>query len=206
MKLDELNRLLTRYYDVMDIPKEDKKKRVMLGLDLYDAFIYILLSIKAEYKIKEYSEQTAEKTPEVIEGYVGSLDYRIRDILEENDLPYEDEYIPQLSRDIVETTFRHLDDDYYFSDDRAVLITQNEANTVMNNVDFVNAKKQGKTHKQWIAELDDRTREAHFLVDGTFIPIDEYFTVGSDKMRFPHDYINGSPENLINCRCSCIYS
>ena len=205
MKFDELNRLLTRYYDVMDIPKEDKKKRVMLGLDLYDAFIYILLSIKAEYKIKEYSEQTAEKTPEVIEGYVGSLDYRIRDILEENNLPYEEEYIPQMSRDVVETTFRHLDDDYYFSDDRAVLITQNEANTVMNNVDFVNAKKQGKTHKQWIAQIDEKTREWHFEADGTFIPIDEPFHVGNDFMRFPHDY-KASAENIINCRCSCIYS
>lgn len=203
MKFDELNKLLTRYYDAMDISKEDKRKRVVLGLDLYDAFIYILLTIKADYKISEYKEDKI--SPEKMEGYISSLDYRIRDILEDNDLPYEDDYIPQLSRDIVETTFRHLDDDYFFSDDRAVLITQNEANTIMNGVDFTNAKKQGKTHKQWIAELDDKTREAHFLVDGTFIPIDEKFHVGNDYMRYPHDY-TASAENVVNCRCSCIYS
>ena len=187
----------------MQISKEDKKKRVDLGLELYDIFIYILLSIKTDIQLGKIEE--AGTTPEVINAYVESLDYRIKDLLEDNDLPYEEEYIPQLSRDIVETTFRHLDDDYYFSDDRAVLITQNEANTIMNNVDFVQAKRQGKIFKQWITEGDDRVRLWHEEVDGTKIPINEMFHVGADEMRYPHDY-TASPENVVNCRCSCIYS
>lgn len=218
MRFDELNKLLTKYYSIMDIPQADKKKRVELGWELYDIFVYILLSIKTDIRLGKIGEGLTEEiktdsqgnekagvSPEVINTYVESLDYRIRDVLEEQNLPYDEDYIPQLSRDIVETTFRHLDDDYYFSEERAVLITQNEANTIMNGVDFKKAKQQGKKYKEWRAELDDRTRLWHVEADGTKIPIEEMFHVGTDEMRFPHDY-NASPENVVNCRCSCIYS
>lgn len=195
MKFDELNQLLKRYYDVMEIPKEDKRKRVDLGLGLFDIFLYILLYIKTDIRLGN---------PESVDDYVETLDYRIRDILNEKDIPYDEEYIPKLSRDIVETSLRHPDDKYYFSEDRAVIITLNEANTIMNNVDFVSAKKSGKTHKQWITEKDERVRPWHEEVDDKKIPIDEMFHVGNDEMRFPHDYI-ASPENTINCRCVCKY-
>ena len=196
MKFDELNQLLKRYYDVMEIPKEDKRKRVDLGLGLFDIFLYILLYIKTDIRLGN---------PESVDDYVETLDYRIRDILNEKDIPYDEEYIPKLSRDIVETSLRHPDDKYYFSEDRALLIAQNESNTVYNSIDFKTAKAQGKKYKTWLAIEDERTREAHAIVDTTRIPIDEMFSVGNDHMLFPHDFINGSPENLINCRCSCLY-
>jgi len=194
MKFDELHKLFTRYFEVMEIPKEDRKKRVDLALEFYDIFLYILLSIKTDLKYDRLEEP---------QGYMESLNYRIRDIL--GDLPYEEEYIPQLSKDVIETTFRHLDEEYYFSEDRTILISQNEANTVMNSIDYVSAKRSGKTRKTWITEKDNRVRPWHEEVDELTIPIDEMFQVGNDQMRFPHDYINGSPENLINCRCTCLY-
>ena len=194
MKFDELHKLFTRYFEVMEIPKEDKKKRVDLALEFYDIFLYILLLIKTDLKYDRLEES---------QGYMESLNYRIQDML--GDLPYEEEYIPQLSKDVIETTFRHLDDEYYFSEDRTILISQNEANTVMNNIDYVSAKRSGKTRKTWVTEKDNRVRLWHEEVDELTIPIDEMFQVGNDQMRFPHDYINGSPENLINCRCTCFY-
>lgn len=194
MKFDELHKLFTRYFEVMEIPKEDKKKRVDLALEFYDIFLYILLLIKTDLKYDRLEEP---------QGYMESLNYRIQDML--GDLPYEEEYIPQLSKDVIETTFRHLDEEYYFSEDRTILISQNEANTVMNNIDYVSAKRSGKTRKTWVTEKDNRVRPWHEEVDELTIPIDEMFQVGNDQMRFPHDYINGSPENLINCRCTCFY-
>ena len=194
MKFDELHKLFTRYFEVMEIPKEDKKKRVDLALEFYDIFLYILLLIKTDLKYDRLEES---------QGYMESLNYRIQDMLA--DLPYEEEYIPQLSKDVIETTFRHLDEEYYFSEDRTILISQNEANTVMNNIDYVSAKRSGKTRKTWVTEKDNRVRLWHEEVDELTIPIDEMFQVGNDQMRFPHDYINGSPENLINCRCTCFY-
>ena len=189
MKIDELNKLFGAYFNTMAIPEEDKKKRVECAFLFYDAVWYVLTMIRLENKKNRLQDK---------ENYRKSLEYRI-------DLP-DEEYVEKMTEDIIDTTFRHLDEEYFLSEDRAILIAQNEANTVMNGVDFFNAKNSGKTHKQWIAELDSKTREWHREIDGKFIPIDEMFEVGTDKMRFPHDYVNGSAENLINCRCTCIYS
>ena len=194
MKFDELNKLFGAYFKVMDISEEDRKKRIDYAFLFYEAVWYVLTMIRLENERNRLDDK---------ESYRVSLEYRIKDIIE--DTPVDEEYIENITADIIDTTFRHLDDEYFLSERRAVLIAQNEANTVMNGADFFNAKKSGKTHKQWIAERDDKTREWHLLIDGTFIPIDEKFKVGGEEMRFPHDP-TASPENLVNCRCTCIYS
>lgn len=192
MKFDELNRL-RRFFSTMEISEGEKEKRVSLGKLLYDGFFYVFLMMKTEVKVKGEIDK---------EYYKQSLDNRIRDALK--DLPYDEEYIPKLTEDVIETTARHLDDEYYFSKERALLVAQNESNTVYNSFDYQTAKKSGKKYKTWNAEIDNRTRPWHEEVDGVKIPIDEMFQVGEDLMRFPHDY-TASPENIINCRCTCIY-
>lgn len=194
MKFDELNKLFGAYFKVMDISEEDRKKRIDYAFLFYEAVWYVLTMIRLENERNRLDDK---------ESYRVSLEYRIKDIIE--DTPVDEEYIENITEDIIDTTFRHLDDEYFLSERRAVLIAQNEANTVMNGADFFNAKKSGKTHKQWIAQLDEKTREWHMEVDGDFIPIDEKFKVGGEEMRFPHDP-TASPENLVNCRCTCIYS
>lgn len=204
MKFDELNQL-KRYFKVMELPEKDKEKRVSLGMLFYDAFFYVFLMMRTEVAVKLKETGDISKVMIDRDYYVQSLDYRIRDILEENDLPYEEEYIPRLTEDVIDTTTRHLDDDYYFSQERALLVAQNEANTVLNGVDFTQAKSNGKKYKTWITEGDTKVRLWHEEVDNLRVAIDEMFHVGNDELRFPHDYINGSAENLINCRCTCIY-
>lgn len=194
MKFDELNKLFGAYFKVMDISEEDRKKRIDYAFLFYEAVWYVLTMIRLENERNRLDDK---------ESYRVSLEYRIKDIIE--DTPVDEEYIENITEDIIDTTFRHLDDEYFLSERRAVLIAQNEANTVMNGADFFNAKKSGKTHKQWISQIDETTREWHLLIDGTFIPIDEKFKVGGEEMRFPHDP-TASPENLVNCRCTCIYS
>ena len=210
-RFDELNKLFKGYFDVMDISQEDKRKRVDCAFFFYDAVWYILTMIRLEHE-KDRLEDA--------ETYIRSLEYRIKDSLGE--IPYDDEYVSKFSTEVIETTFRHLDDEeeqpsiqtsktdkkeenYFLSENRAILIAQNEANTVMNSADFITAKRSGKRYKTWVAQIDEVTREWHLEADGTFLPIDEPFHVGNDLMRFPHDY-TASPENVVNCRCSCIYS
>lgn len=207
MKFDELNQL-KRYYSVMEIPQKEKDKRVSLAMFFYDIFLYVLVMIRTELKIDETKASKEGKPVEKKidkDFYIKSLNGRIRDILEENNLPYDENYIPQLTKDVIDATERHLDEEYYFSKERALLIAQNEANTVYNSVDFNKAKAEGKKYKRWVTSKDERVRPAHILVDEEKIPINEMFKVGGDEMRFPHDYENGSPENLINCRCTCVY-
>ena len=194
--LDELNKLFGAYFKIMAISEEDKKKRVDCAWFFYDAVWYVLTMIRLEND----KGRLADK-----DSYRQSLEFRIIDSLEENNLPVDEEYINKVTEEVIDTTFRHLDDDeYYLSQDRAVLIAQNEANTVMNGVDFFNAKKSGKKYKVWQTEMDSKVRPWHEEVNGMRIPIDEYFYVGNDQMKYPHDY-NASAENVVNCRCSCVY-
>ena len=161
--------------------------------------------------VYKYDEKVANIVRQVVEeaksegDYKGTLQNRLTDAFIENGIQPDDGYVDQLVEDLIDTTNRHPDDPYYLSKDRAVLIAQNEANTVYNHVDYVTAKESGKKYKTWITEGDERVRETHVEVDMKTIPIDEYFLVGTDTMRYPHDYLNGSPGNLINCRCICTY-
>ena len=63
-------------------------------------------------------------------------------------------------------------------------------------------EKQGyKVVKQWVAVSDNRTRDAHKHADGQMVEMNEAFKVGGEKLMYPGDP-NGSPENIINCRCT----
>lgn len=200
MKFDELHKLFRGYFDVMGIPEQDKKKRIDCAFLFYDAVWYTLTLIRLEYQ-QDRLESAAE--------YIKTLEYRLGDALE--GIPYDEAYLNDVATEIVETTFRHLDEkdedgeNYFTSEQRAVLIAQNEANTVMNRNDFIDAKSDGKTTKTWVTEGDEKVREAHVAVDMVTIPIDQAFDVGGDQMLYPHDYENGSAENLVNCRCWCEY-
>lgn len=162
---------------------------------------------------KSVNEQNTDKNTQdsirqteiqkIVDSYRQTLNNRLIDVF--GDKPYEPEYVSRLSDEIIDTTTRHPDDDYYLSKERALLIGQNESNTTFNHIDYTEAKESGKRYKVWYAELDSRTREAHAEMDGITIPIDELFHVGNDNMRYPHDYLNGSAKNLVNCRCTCRY-
>lgn len=206
MKFDELNQL-KRFFSTMDIPASEQKKRVKMADLFYDAVIYTFTMIKIEKDLEERlaKEKDIESATKVLDGYKETLQNRIYDVFEMSDIPFEDEYIPRLVDEIIDTTARHPDEEYYTSQDRALIIAQNEANTALNYADYITAVDKGKTYKVWNTEGDTRVRSWHEAVDGMIVPINEYFLVGTDTMRFPHDFLNGTPENLINCRCVCTY-
>ena len=59
--------------------------------------------------------------------------------------------------------------------------------------------------KEWVAALDERTRESHVAANGQIKNINETFLVGGEELDIPGDP-NGSAENVINCRCVAIYN
>ena len=116
----------------------------------------------------------------------------------------EVEYLEMMTADITDSTRRHPNDDWYFSEDRVIFISENEANTIMNGTEFQEARNRGMTRKQWIGIGDKRERDTHFILNDRVIPIDDYFHVGEALMlypKYPCDY----PEEVINCRCSIKY-
>ena len=69
---------------------------------------------------------------------------------------------------------------------------------------FEEAKEMGiKMKKTWVATLDDRTRDAHALLDGQTVDVDEPFDSILGPIMYPGDP-DADPENVYNCRCTMI--
>lgn len=58
--------------------------------------------------------------------------------------------------------------------------------------------------KQWLATLDNRTRDTHRELDGKEAKIDEPFIVDGDEIDYPGDP-SAPPELVYNCRCTLKY-
>lgn len=61
-----------------------------------------------------------------------------------------------------------------------------------------------KVQKQWLATLDDHTRDAHRDLDGQIRDVDEPFEVNGLKIDYPGDP-NADPSLSYNCRCTLVY-
>lgn len=60
-------------------------------------------------------------------------------------------------------------------------------------------------NKTWRTSHDERVRMGHRDADGQTVPVFMPFQVGGEPLQFPGDP-SGSPENVINCRCSVVIS
>lgn len=59
--------------------------------------------------------------------------------------------------------------------------------------------------KKWHVTVDGRERSAHLaMADKPAIPIDDFFDVGGEKLKYPGDP-RGSAGNVIQCRCAVVY-
>lgn len=80
--------------------------------------------------------------------------------------------------------------------------TARTAMTAANNAGHMDAFKRAqgmgiKLKKQWLASLDNRTRDSHIALDGESVPLDEKFSNG---LMYPGDP-DGKPSEVYNCRC-----
>ena len=100
--------------------------------------------------------------------------------------------------------------EFMFDDDkkwRAELIARTESCTTMNAGSNELYKAEGVESKEWVATLDDRTRDSHLLMDGVVVPITEKFEVPATSqsegawMDYPGDASAPASETC-NCRCT----
>jgi HK97 family phage portal protein len=91
-----------------------------------------------------------------------------------------------------------------FSPERALLIGRTEAGTAANLGQLISASVSGATHKTWSTATFE-VRKSHKKMDNVKVKIDEKFTVGGEKARYPCDN-NLSPKERCNCRCTLFYS
>ena len=189
---------IDEYFDEMDLTEIEKKKRKAFAGDFLDVmlFIFTLFSV-----MKQYNRTNKE-------FIISQLKLRYSEIvLQYMDIDrYLEDCISDFSEETVDVTLRHIDEPFYLSDDRSLLIAENEANGVFNYQEFSEAVKAGKTRKRWITERDDKVRKTHAEVNGITIPINEPFVVGDSLMMFPKDAsLNAEMEQISNCRCTIKY-
>lgn len=202
---EELNNLENRksmpydkYFGEMDLTKEEKEKRKSFAEKLDDVmlFIFSLITVmRANQRLNEeyVRQQLISRYNEVLSGYMPIDDYLT-------------EYVNVFADETLGTTYRNIDNPYFLSIDRVILIAENEANGVFGYKEFADAIRQGKTMKEWVDIRDRRERKTHIKVGGTKIPILQAFIVGNSLMNFPKDISYGADmKEIANCRCTVKY-
>lgn len=186
------------YFEVMDISKEDKKKRIELAEKLEDGFLFalVLMFTMRQYDSVDWNVLRNRFETSYFEAVSNFF------------VPGKDaeNHIKQFSYDAIDSSQRHEYDPFYYSRDRAMFMAENESNLTWSSQEFIQAVQSGKTKKKWIDIRDKRERKTHRKVGGTIKPIQEPFLVGDAIMNFPKDFSYGDfPEESINCRCSVKY-
>ena len=130
----------------------------------------------------------------------------INDILDEADT--QGWGIPEITSNLYKQTKANLIGNGYA---RARAIAQTEVISASNKASEMAAQSTGYEYKRyWSTSGLPRIRDSHLYAekysnekDG--LKPDELFDMGDGTfMKFPGDP-NGTPENIINCRCSCLY-
>lgn len=207
IEIDELNDLsegekleIDTYFDEMELSDEEKEKRKKFAESMNETMLFIFALFLV---MKEYDYINKRFIISQLQSRYSETVLKFMDIDK-----YVEDYIQKFSNEIVDTTLRYPDEEYYLSGDRALIVSVNEANSILGYRQLQEAKEKGYTRKTWITERDNRVRKTHREINGETIPIDRYFLVGNSLMMYPHDNITMDiePQEIINCRCSIKYS
>ena len=219
---------IEQYFGEMYLLASQKQKRIGIAEDLAEvirtAFDIILL--QAEYGnidwdvvnaevASMYKDALAKHMPldDTLNDYIDLFADKFVDVTRRH---VDEELIElatvawianQQGEEPQETDEHPVSDAYYISEDRAVLIGEEEANSDANYEDFRDAVENGMTEKIWHTMLDNRVRETHRPLEGVQIPIEKYFMVGDALMLYPRDveHAEDYPEEICGCRCSVTY-
>jgi hypothetical protein len=104
------------------------------------------------------------------------------------------ESIPQLRNRIIQSA--------QLSAPRATTIARTEVIGAMNAASTTQVKFSGmRGTKEWMSTPDARTRPTHRIAAGQTVPLGSKFAIGDTWLDHPGDP-SGSPEEIVNCRCS----
>lgn len=103
-------------------------------------------------------------------------------------------------------TYRDRIHDYWESgsNDEIERVVATEYHRMFNDGGYYEAKKLGATMKEWVTVGDDKVRETHSYIEGVQVPIDQrFYTFDGDSALSPGGFSNAS--NNVNCRCVVKY-
>lgn len=206
LSFDELNALVKnersmsfkKYFGEMNLPEEEKSKRIQMAEELEENFIVTMTLLFTMAQANKINYELIRK--QIEDSYLETLrKYTSVD-------KYLETYVKSFSYDVIDSTKSHKNEPYYYSLDRAKFMAENEVNTALNHARYMEAVNAGKTMKRWESIIDEVTRKDHIEANGKYIPIGQAFHVGDSWMLFPKDMsMNPNPNQVINCRCSIMY-
>lgn len=201
--LDELNVLRSMPYKTffgeMEISEEKKKRLIEIAEKFEEDYLFFLIWMADEIEMERIDYSDIKKRFSIAWKKTASEYLFDEDFL--------NAYADKFADNAVESTLRHVDSEYYFSEDRARFNAENEALTIFNREEFLEAVENGFTMKKWISLLDGRERKTHGIADGQEVGIFDMFHVGAAKMLFPRDFLSAHmhPEETVGCRCFMTY-
>lgn len=116
----------------------------------------------------------------------------------------EGDSIAEQKKKLIDACEEMFEDDKKY---RAVLIARTESCTTMNAGSTMLYQSEGIERKEWVATLDDRTRDAHLMMDGVVIPMGDKFEVPATSqsegawMEYAGDPTAPASQTC-NCRCT----
>lgn len=227
LTIDELNQLcgykrsmpISKYFNEMHLSAFQKEQRISFAEDLEEEMIYALTFLfQNRDNLSEYALETFKiRFKTILQRYSTNYQIYLESASEDEQERARgiSDALKRLNRDIdidlaafvaasqlATSTERHKNDPYYFSNDRARLIAEEETNSIWNESDFADEIDTGSTMKTWVTMGDKRVRNSHAAVDGLTIPIDEPFELDGGMLMFPRDTSLGvSSDEVTGCRC-----
>lgn len=215
-RFDELNNIVYgKYFDVMDISDEEKKRRIKLSEDFEDIVLFFFAYFDIDYEVNQLYAIVEERIKIIAERYLNT-----------ENLVYINEWAKRFAKQVVDETVEKINspvpddevfnfdeeeieiskNEYWTSDIRAKFISRGIANQIGNFKEMLDAVNKGYTFKVWNTEKDNRVRQSHRDVDGQTVRIYEAFDVGGYDMLFPTDDSMGAQlTETSNCRCHVTY-
>lgn len=197
---------IDRFFQEMELSDKEKKRREDLAEELLVLFLLLFSEIKADRELG--NEIDAEYYKDMLyRQYCDTAETYIVLFLAVGLSKEMKEYIRERVSDMVDTTIKYTEN-FYTSEDRAIMLAENETNFIGNTTGYDVAKYQGYRHKRWITMKDEKVRLTHVMVDDEVKDIDEYYNVGLAEMLFPLDMSRNAaehPEETVSCRCSITY-
>lgn len=187
------------YFGEMGITDQQKEERIELAEKLEKEMLFVLslIAVLSQYSVVDWEDiETQFET-----AYFNVLGGR------DNLDSYTLNYIAKTSQTLTECSELNEGTEYNTSYDRAMYISENDANAIMNHEEDIEALEAGYTYKTWHTMRDKKVRDVHAKLDGETIPIEELFLVGNSIMSYPMDMTyDPDPEDYIGCRCWITYS
>lgn len=200
-KDDILNTFKTKYRENIS-----SKMKISDEMEIYiESVTQDIIDTTYKHLLDTDELNNMEYEPEPIDEYFKQMELPKERIAEREELAYSF-FDTLLFIFALMSLNNKVNNNYWLSVDRAIIIAENEANTTFNLHDYEDAKELGFKFKTWITENDAVVRKTHKPLHEMTIPIDSLFAVGNSQMRYPKDALLGNAREIVNCRCVVEYS